>query len=74
MEGRGRTEAADRARFAALDAILLHPTVQRTAAQTQGLGGLADIAGMLRQGFADQNILHRFQAHFVNRIQNCEPD
>jgi len=60
-----------RPRFGAgeLEAILLHPPVQRAAAQSERLGSLADVALVTLESFADQHGLYRFETEiFQSRL------
>src|SRR4029079_87926 len=60
------------ARCVASQTVTLQSAVERTAAEAQGLGCLADVAVEPRHGFLDQEALHLFEAHVLD-ARCCVP-
>src|ERR1700723_674113 len=52
----------------ALNGILFHPPVERPAAEAEGLCRLAHVAVAAREGFADEDTLHRLKTHLFESL------
>src|SRR5215831_6420731 len=60
----GTSRAPERAR---LEAVLLHPAIQRAAREPERFRGAADVSAVASQGLADEDALDLFEAHRLER-------
>ena len=71
-EKRGQTEdrscGAQHRMTMRLDAIFFHPPVEGPAAESEGFCRLAHVAVAAREGFADEDTLHRLEGHLFEGL------